>query len=266
MKRDTNHQHNHHLGFTLIEVVTVIMVLSVTSVLGTYIMVNLYETKTTLTLQTQTLNKSQIALDRIHKQVSKALPYSLRVSNGRACLTFMPVLAQGFYLTPLPDRINGNPPSGATIPIDVAYYSIDFGMPQFIAVGVDNSNQIYGSSPSSLATIDSISPTNIRLSNNYQWRNNDPNQRFLMTDLAQAYCFIDDELRYYSDLSPQENSVNLSGRFTVLLDNVALRGNPFELDLSGCNHCVEIRFSSPVAFADRTIDHLLTVALTYAHY
>lgn len=109
----------HRLGFTLVEMVTVIIVLGVLVlgvssfvVLGTRIFID-------STSVEQVLGQSRFALERMTRELRNAVPNSIRLtsSNTYQCVEFVPIQASASYIdlpfVPFPASLTGTvlPPS-----------------------------------------------------------------------------------------------------------------------------------------------------------
>jgi len=238
----------NHLGFTLLEMITVLVILSFTTIAGVRIVIALVEGQVLVKKQSQILVDSQLTMDRLGKQLRLALPFSLRESNANRCLSFMPVVASGFYRDALPDSINLLPPSGNTVPLNISPYHVDNGEAIYFSVGAQSSAEIYGSSPVSLEGIHSLSPISVTLSQDHQWQQNAIEQRFFLTDRPQAFCVLNNELRYYHDVSQVNSDIDLNGRYDLLMNNIRTPSRIFTIDDSanGCQHCVTVQLQFEV--------------------
>jgi MSHA biogenesis protein MshO len=89
-------------GFTLIELVIVIIILSAIGIAtSTYIStgVSIY---TDVSERDKALNSTRFVMERLRRDVLNALPNSLVVSEANRCLTFTPVLYSSLYSYDLP--------------------------------------------------------------------------------------------------------------------------------------------------------------------
>lgn len=251
------------VGFTLIEMIAVILILAITTVTGTSIIIALIKGQAFVKKQSQVLIDSQLTMDRLAKQLRLALPFSLRETNGNQCLTFLPVIASGFYLDEVPDQNNGFPPAGRTVPINTSFYEISEGDATFLSIGANSSSEIYGNASPSLVSIRDRSNTSITLDQDYRWRRNSSGQRFFITDQAQAFCLVDNQLRYYINVSQQSSQVNLSGSYDLLMRDVDSGARALRVGSSNnCQHCVDIQLVFRAQ--DIALEKNITVALLYA--
>jgi len=221
-------------GFTLIEMITVVVVLGIVSVIGAGFIVN----ATISYQQTQSrallVNTSRQALERMTRQLRGALPYSVRVTNGGNCVQFMPIAAAGFYREPVPDSANQAPPHTR---IDTTPHAIDFGDAVYLSIGAMDSSELYGGSALSRASIESRSDTQVAFASR-TWERNSLSQRFYLLDQPQAFCLLGDQLRFYSDQDVTASTVNTTGDFDLLARNAQAAGNPFVLSSASENRNV----------------------------
>ena len=211
-------------GFTLIEMLTVIIVLSVVATIGSNFIISSLNSYNQIQTRAKLINTSRQALERMTRQLRGALPYSVRETNTDQCLEFLPVSGGGNYLTSLPDAANGAP---ATISFAVANHDVDFGTATYVAVGALASTELYGAAPSSLAALAGRTANLITLTANKSWLRNSINSRFYLLNNPQAFCVLGSELRFYQNLDITEASVTGLGgacagaNCSVMANNVA---------------------------------------------
>ncbi|MGH1440451.1 MAG: PulJ/GspJ family protein [Cellvibrionaceae bacterium] len=251
-------------GFTLLEMITVIVILSLTTIASTRIIISIVEGQALVKKHSQVLIESQLTMDRLAKQLQTALPFSLRESNANRCLSFMPVVASSFYLSELPDSINLFPTTGASVPVPVAPYAVSGGNAAFFSVGAQSSAELYGSGATSLESITSLSASAITLNQDHRWQQNSPEQRFFIIDRPQAFCVVNNELRYYRNVSQTNADINLNGLYDVLMNTVNTSGRIFTIadGLTGCQHCIDIQLQFTVDNIQQVKNR--TVSLFYA--
>ena len=69
-------------GFTLIEVIVVIVVLSLLAVLGGRFVVESTTSYQSTQMRSRLVNTSRQAMERMSRQLRASLPYSVRLTNG----------------------------------------------------------------------------------------------------------------------------------------------------------------------------------------
>jgi MSHA biogenesis protein MshO len=215
-------------GFTLIELISVMVILSIISLIGVGFVVNTTESYQRTQTRALIANTARQALERMTRQLRGALPYSVRITNAGQCVQFMPILQGGHYVDPVPDQQNNaagvNSIAASPVPANITNT-------HYLAIGAMNAAEIYGASPGSLAGYAGYLNGNLRLSAAKQWRRNSINKRFYILDRAQAFCLVGNELRFYSDINPQDSAVTLTAASDILARNLAIPPNaaPFSL-------------------------------------
>lgn len=206
-------------GFTLIELVVVIVILSVLAAMGTTFVVNIMESYRTTQTRALILNTARPALERMTRQVRGSLPYSVRVVNGGTCVEFMPIAAGGNYVDAVPDSENG---AAAKSTIAVSPYVVDFGTARYVSIGAMSAAEVYGASAVSRAGF-LASSTSVQLVLNAakQWQRNSINRRFYLLDNPAAFCVTDNELRFYDNVAISAANVDLTGAYQLMAVDVS---------------------------------------------
>lgn len=213
-------------GFTLVELIAVVVILSIVAVMGTQFVVSStvnYETTRTRALL---VNTGRQSLEQMSRQLRIALPYSAVTSAAGQCIKFMPIAAGGNYLA---DETTGSELGGAVIP--VSPHAIEYGTASWVSIGALASNEIYSSSPASLAALASRTPSSLTLTAPKSWPRKSINRRFYLLNNPQAFCLIGNELRFYENQSVTTTAVDLTANFALMAENVVAiaAGPPFVL-------------------------------------
>ena len=248
-------------GFTLIEVITVIVVLSILAALGGSFVAESTRSYQATQTRSRLMNVSRQAIERMTRQLRVSLPYSVRLTNpdltgSNMCIEFMPIVSGGNYRGALngagtaysesvPDSVNG---ATATSTIVVSPHTIDFGVAQFVSIGAMASGELYGSSATSLATLVSRTSTQLNFTPTRGWLRNSVNKRFYLLDKPQAFCVVGNQLRFYSDQDATSNGVDLSSAFSMLAENVTGTTTPFALTAGSENRNTIVKFN--IVFKD----------------
>lgn len=226
-------------GFTLIEVITVIVVLSILAAMGGSFIVESTKSYQSTQTRSRLVNTGRQALERMTRQLRASLPYSVRMTNGNTCLEFMPIASGGNYSDYVPDALNG---AAATASITVSPHTLDFGNAQYVSIGAMSAVELYGVSPASLATLTLNSNTSLSLSSAKIWQRNSVNKRFYLLDLPQAFCVIGTQLRFYSNQGVTSANVDLATGYSLLADNVTAT-TPFALTAGSENRNTIVQFN-----------------------
>ncbi len=217
-------------GFTLVELITVMVVLSIIAMMGANFVVSSTSAYNRTQTRAKLINTSRQALERITRQLRGALPNSVRATNGGNCVEFLPLAAGGYYLNPVPDTANGAPGSAN---INTATYRVDFGSASYAVIGALNAADIYGggSLTALSATLnEGASATNLSLAATKVWQRNSVQQRFYLVDNPQAFCITGAELRFYSGYAMPTTTTGVPSGAGVLMAQNVSGATPFVVD------------------------------------
>ncbi|HOY21916.1 MAG TPA: prepilin-type N-terminal cleavage/methylation domain-containing protein [Cellvibrio sp.] len=245
-------------GFTLIEMIAVIVILSILAAMGGALVVESTKSYQSSQTRTRLVNTGRQAIERMSRQLRIALPYSVRLTNSNQCIEFMPIASGGSYLGLknsddtysgyVPDLINGG---AALASLDVSPHSIEFGTAQFVSIGAMAANEVYGVNPGSRAVLASRSSTQLTLSAAKVWQRNSLNKRFYLLNNPQAFCVVNNELRFYDNqdaTAVADPEVTLSSTYSLLADNVTA-ATPFALTAGSENRNTIVQIN--IAFAHK---------------
>ena len=242
-------------GFTLIEMIAVIVILSILAAMGGTFVVESTKSYQLSQTRTRLVNTGRQAIERMSRQLRIALPYSVRLTNSNMCVEFMPIASGGNYIgyfqgailkeDYVPDMLNG---AAAAAIIVVSPHAIDFGMAQFVSIGAMAANEIYGVNPASQATLGSRTNTQVTLSMAKIWQRNSVNKRFYLLNAPQAFCVVNNELRFYDNQNATSAAVDLTSTHSLLAKNVVAAA-PFALTAGAENRNTLVQFN--IAFAHK---------------
>lgn len=238
-------------GFTLVELIAVIVILSIVAVMGTQFVVSSTQNYESTRTRALLVNTGRQALEQMTRQLRIALPYSLVVTASGQCIKFMPIAAGGNYLNPVPDVANT---AAANAAISVSPHSIEYGSAQFVSIGAMAPAEIYGAA--SLATLASRSANSLTLTGAKRWQRNSISRRFYLLNTPQAICIVANELRFYNAQSVSSQTVNLGGSFDLMAENVAAVGTQeyFSLSSGSENRNTIININLAFASAGERVD------------
>lgn len=203
-------------GFTLIELVTVIVLLGIIGGFSAQFIVDAIEG------YNQTINRGRLvaqgrqALERMSRQLRGAVPNSIRAQtiSGFACIEFLPAAGGGFYLDQVPDSENMAAPISS---LSTTGYSVDFGSASTLLIAPLSTAEVYGGSAVSVALSSTLAEGSSGSTLNFtahQFLRNSVSQRFFLAASAQAFCYTGSEIRYYTN----SGSVSGSGGDVVVDD------------------------------------------------
>ncbi|MGS2723582.1 PulJ/GspJ family protein [Porticoccus sp. GXU_MW_L64] len=236
VKRPTS---NRQSGFTLIELITVIVLLAIIATIGSSFVVSSTESYQQVQSRAKLVNKSRQAMERMTRQLRGAVPNSIQLFAANTCIKFLPMASGGFYINPVPDSANS---AAASTSIASADYRVDFGSARFAIIGALNSNDIYsGGASATLASpiAQGGSQNGLNLASAQSWTRNSINRRFFLADNPQAFCVVGNELHFLQgntlgwvpsgtgDLMAQQ----VAGSFTLQAGTES-RGTIVDIDLN----------------------------------
>ncbi len=246
-------------GFTLVELVIVIVLLGILSVgisgfisMGTQIFVDVKN-------RSSLISSARFAIERVNRDLRSALPNSIRVSTTATgqCVEFIPIIAAASYID-----IPAEPNDNVTKPIKV----IDFGNDEreelinsgndiTVAVYPLDESEVYGVNPSKIRVLENFV---IDTANDPEWEvtfNNDvlfeedsPSSTLFFIESAASYCVVGNELR-------RDNNTNDSTLGVLMANNLAL---DFSLDNEG-NTLFPFTLTADSQFRNSTVLFVLTL-------
>lgn len=237
-------------GFTLVELITVIIILSIVAALGSSFVVQTQEAYYQTQARAKLINKSRQAIERMTRQLRAAVPYSWRLTNSNNCVEFLPIAGGGNYLNAVPTPDNGITPTALTDVIATAPHAQDLGAASalnWVVIGAMASNEIYGGNAS--APLASDSTLSVAVSGGHQWIRNSINQRFYLADNPQAFCLVGTELRFYNNQTITDSNVDLSDSHQLLALQVS-GATPFVI--SGGSESRNVLLTINLTFTERS--------------
>ncbi len=233
-------------AFTLLELMTVVVVIAILSSLSLGFIINSVEGYQDNVARGQLTATGRQTIERVTRELRQAVPGSLRVSTNNLCIEWLPSIAGGFYVQDLPDQNNGAAPTNT---IAVAPLNFSSGTPGYVAVAAFSNTEVYGASPGSLALYSSINdstvPNIITLAANKQFLRNSLGRRLYIAESPKQLCIANGELRLH-------RGYTTAGSFPSSL----LSGSPPNVGMllaEGVSPTVETPFSLSLATEDRNV-------------
>lgn len=187
-----------HSGFTLVEIVTVLVILGIVAAIGSSFLITTVDSYRTTEARAKLVSRGRTAMEQMTRQLRLAAPNSVRVSASGNCLEFFPLVGGANYLTTLPDTENGVTPVGS---INTAPIILDLGTPVHVMVGALSANDIYSNgSPAARVQVASLSgspATTINLATPHRFIRNSINRRVYLADDPKRFCVTASSLVLY---------------------------------------------------------------------
>ncbi|MFA3791469.1 prepilin-type N-terminal cleavage/methylation domain-containing protein [Aliiglaciecola sp. SL4] len=232
------------IGFTLVELITVLVVLSVVSVgiagfirTSTEIYVDVVE-------RDKLLSQGRFAIQRMNLEISNALPNSLRIAGDSTiqCLEFTPILFSSFYFDipvapePATDEIK-------LIATDAAINDYTFENEQSIIVYPTSVEHVHGAFTrrfylASEPELDDEDPKKlvVTIEGSHQFETDSPSSRAYITSAPVSFCVTDNKL-YRKQRYPTSPFQSTS------LDGAVLMAENIQNDLSGSTQDMPFRIA-----------------------
>lgn len=219
-------------GFTLVELVLVIIVLSIVGIATTNYLstgVNLYSD---ISERDRELNSVRFAMERLRRDLSNALPNSLVVSDTGNCLTFTPIRASTVYEYDFPIYpLSATSASIATIQ-DYSFVSGD----QAVIYLLDAS-ELSADNVQDISSIDNGNEL-MTFSSEVSFPLSSPSNRLYIINGNKSYYFSGSELILAEQCSGSGSVManDISGQFTIseaTLQRNGLAKVTFNLDFDG---------------------------------
>ncbi len=186
-------------GFTLIELITVMVLLSVMLAIGGQLIVTATASYNRVESRGKLQQQGRLAIERITRQLRLALPNAVRVSASGNCIEFMPVVAGARYLQPVPDTANAAP---AVTRVATAPFTAAAGAAHMAIAPLAASEVYTAAAPAARAGLAALGPMpidSVALASAHRFVRNSVSRRlFLLADPAR-FCATGGRLRYYSD-------------------------------------------------------------------
>jgi MSHA biogenesis protein MshO len=236
-------------GFTLVELVTVIVILGVLAVSTTSFIQFGTKSYTDAVDREEITSTARFVIERLNREVRNSLPNSVRVVNGsgKKCLEFIPIAQSAIYLDipVLPE------PASNTITL-VPFTSALVDNRSKIAVYALNADDIYDNNNGVIHDFDSLSPllnrnelddsspavvlTLSNPSNPIHFRADSPTSRIYFIEPAVAYCLENDELYRYknyanstADNTPIRSNNGVENNWSLMAENLGNTVLPFNV-------------------------------------
>ncbi|RYV03447.1 MSHA biogenesis protein MshO [Shewanella sp. OPT22] len=255
-------------GFTLVELITVILILGIVAVgvssfvtFGTRIFVDSSSTD-------QAVNQSRYVLQRMNRELTNALPNSVRITHSGVtqCIEFVPVITSSSYIS-LPTAGTPSRNTGSIFK-DQSSVAINVNQRMYLLGLTTDEADIYGPQDTNNASFVSLTEVTsagdalaLRFNNSVIFAANSARKRIFLTEMPVSYCAAGGELKRYDDYGFQitqpiafnsgSNSVVARDIVNNLADSADL---PFNFILSDDNHDI-VQLNLKFQVLDQTIEY-----------
>jgi len=194
-------------GFTLIELITVIIILGVLAAAISSFIKFTTQIYSEATARDQLVSSTRFAIERLNRDVRNALPNSLRLTNSDRCIEFTPIIESTIY-TKIPVA-----PEDSSNQITVIRFDESFNSNWSAIVYPLTPNDVYPATTSNsdkIHPVDSISEIGnewvVTLDNQVLFSEHSPTQRlyFVNENETVEYCLQGENLRRNGILMAQD--------------------------------------------------------------
>lgn len=187
-------------GFTLVEIIFVVVILGIVAVIGSSFVVSALESYRTAQARNQLVQRSRLSLEQMARELRMALPNAIRVSAGGRCIEFMPVVAAANYQGVVADASNN---VAVQNQVATGAFSLYGSTPQHVVIAPFSPADVYtNSAPAArvgLGALGSAPYTSIPFSSAHRFIRNSVNRRVYLAANPVRFCVSGGNLvRYYS--------------------------------------------------------------------
>jgi MSHA biogenesis protein MshO len=177
-------------GFTLIELVVTVVLLAFGALGISQFLGRVAETYVTVSQRESTTQVSRIAVERISRELRRALPGSIRVSSDATsqCIEFLPIEASSRYLD-LPLTAPAASFQAADFP-----FTPRAGVDYYVAVYTLDPVEVYATGSANLTALDDVAAVDgdnqrqVNLAAPHQFAADSPAQRFFIVTEPVSFC------------------------------------------------------------------------------
>ena len=237
----------HNKGFTLIELILVLVILSIVASIGTQFLSTASNSYHQAQFRVKLITKGRVSIEQMTRQLRMAVPNSVRLSTSNNCIEFLPIVAGAIYEGVLPDSGNG---AASISSITTSIFTLGLGTPAHVIVGAARANDIYATGISlsrvGLGALGTAPYTNIPLASTHSFLQNSTNRRVYLASNPKRFCVSGTDLIQYtsyglltsnvSDISPGVNSI-------LMAQNVTAEGSAFSLSNDSQNRNASINIA-----------------------
>ncbi|WP_299973531.1 prepilin-type N-terminal cleavage/methylation domain-containing protein [uncultured Pseudoteredinibacter sp.] len=227
-------------GFTLVELIAVIIIVAVIGSLGSSFFLQYLSSQQAMQQRIDLFSRSRLAINLISREVENALPNSVRATAGGQCVEFIPVIGGGILESEPPTNGNQAPASSE---LDLLAYSIDRGTANTVVIAAVSSTDIYsgaalGSLASPLATGQGSGTVN--LSSPTVFSQSSSSRRVFFIAGSRAFCIYQGGLYEYNRAGVFAAAFAPSATGILVDSSVNASGGGFTVQSGALNNGAEL--------------------------
>lgn len=221
---------NHCRGFTLVELIFVLVILGLVGSIGSSFLVATMDMYQRTSNRVTLMQKGRVVIEQLSRTLRGAVPNSVRISSTGKCVEFIPVVAGGYYINSLADSENGGTASSSVTIAPLSYSGSS--ATQFLVAPLSSSDIYTAAVTSSRAGVSSIAANSITLSSAKLFTRNSSVHRYYLAENPKRFCLVSGSLYRYSAygfLTSTLNDTNPGGSADLMLNSLDQSGSNFSL-------------------------------------
>lgn len=233
MRGNINCKLSASAGFTLVEVVFVVVILGIVASIGSSFVVTAVDSYQTAQMRNQLVQRGRLTLEQMARELRMALPNAVRVSPGGRCIEFLPLVGAANYQGTVADQSNNMP---AQSQVATGAFSLFGQTPRHLVIAPFSPADVFvSSSPAARVTIGTLGAgpyTSIPLASSHRFLRNSINRRLLLAADPVRFCIANGNLIRYANYgfsSAAVSETDPGGTSALMAHNVAANGTAFVL-------------------------------------
>lgn len=222
-----------HGGFTLVEMIFVVVILGIITSIGSSFVVSAVDSYRTAQVRNQLVQRGRLTLEQMSRELRMAIPNSVRISASGLCAEFLPLVTAANYQSTLPDADNNRAPVSQ---ISTGNFAFSPAFAEHLVVAPFSPADIYtNASPAARVGLGSVgSPpfTSIPLAGNHVFLRNSLNRRLFIAADPVRFCVSGGNLWRYSNYGFSTSALgdgSPGGAGDLMAHAVVANGAAFEL-------------------------------------
>lgn len=220
-------------GFTLVEIIFVVVILGIVAVIGANFVVSALESYRTAQERNQLVQRGRLVLEQMARELRMALPNTVRVSPGGRCIEFMPVVAAANYQGMVADVSNN---IAAQNQVTTGAFNLHGANPSHLVIAAFSPADVYTSTtPAARVSIGALGAppyTGVGFSGSHRFLRNSVNRRLYLAADPVRFCLSGGNLVRYYDYGFSTGALgdmNPGGSDALMAHNVEPNGAAFAL-------------------------------------
>lgn len=220
-------------GFSLIELITVLVILGIVAAIGSNFVVTTVDSYNTTQTRSKLVQKGRLTLEQMTRQLRTAVPNAVRVSGSGNCIEYFATVGGANYLSPVADSENGAP---AIASINTVPFNLGLGSANHVIIGALSAAEVYTTAvPAARVSVGALGAeplTNVPLASSHIFIRNSINRRLFLADNPARFCISGGNLLQYTNYGLDTgilDDLDPGGTTTIMGQNIAAAGSAFVL-------------------------------------